>query len=267
MKKLLSTLLASAFLSSAAWATPSTTFWTPATTYVQPYLVPHLTYDSYVSEKSALQNTYGLTIGVLPWDKLQGEIGVDVLLPGYVGDNLLLNAKLGVPENAFGGWSPGISAGVYGVGFKSNWSDWDVLHAELSKTVPIVGTLVVGGYYALGPDTLFTSSAGEVNHAGFMGAWTSPDVNLGLTGLNKINFMADVQTGNNFLGAVGGGIGIFFTPAIDVLTGPVYFFDSKTTVQIPGPRVALPGSDWMWTVQLDVDFDLRSPKPAEPAKS
>jgi len=257
-----------------AYATPSTTFWTPATNYVQPYLVPHITYDNYVSERSALQNDWGLTLGVLPFEKLQAEIGIDSFMPGLANSNLYLNAKVGVPEGALGAWAPGLSAGIYGVGFKSDVSDFNILHAELGKTFPVIGNLTVGGYYGLN-DKLMVSSSGEKQQAGFMAAWTSPDINLNLPGLNKIVFLADVQTGKNAFGAAGGGIGLYFTPSIDILTGPVFFFDSNTTTQLFGPGIA-PGinkPDFLWTVQLDVDFDLRPAKAAaspaipEPSKS
>ncbi|WP_248344816.1 hypothetical protein [Anaeromyxobacter paludicola] len=264
----MSRLLAAAALllsATAARATSSTTFWTPATTYVQPYLVPHLTYDTYVSERSAFQNDYGLTVGVLPFEKLQAEVGIDSFMPGLASTNLYLNAKLGVPEGAFGEWSPGLSGGIYGVGFKSDVSDFDILHAELGKTFPMIGALTVGGYYGLN-DKLLVSSSGDVQRAGFMAGWTSPDVVLNLTGLNKINFTADVQTGKNAFGAVGGGIGLYFTPAIDILTGPVFFFDSNATTMLPGPGIRGTGRpDWLWTVQLDVDLDWHKLVPAAAA--
>ncbi len=246
MKKALKAMAAAAVLAAApaAWATSSTTFWTPATTYVQPYLVPHITYDTYVAEKGGLPNDYGLTVGVLPFEKLQAEVGVDSFLPGIAQNNLYLNGKLAIPEGALGKDLPGVSAGVFGLGFKKDVSDYNVLHAEIGKTFPIVGNLVVGGYYGLN-DKLFVSSKGKTEQAGLMAAWTSPDIVLDLPGLNKIVFLADVQTGNNSFGAVGGGIGLYFTPAIDILTGPVFFNDS-----------ALVKSDFMWSVQLDVDFDL-----------
>jgi hypothetical protein len=266
MKKALQVLAGAAILASAsaAHATPSTTFWTPATTYVQPYAVPHITYDTYVAEQSALQNTYGLTLGVLPFEKLNAEIGIDSFMPGLVTSNLFLNAKLGVPEGAYGEWFPGLSAGIYGVGFKSDISDFNVLHAEVGKTLPLVGNLTIGGYYGLN-DKLMISSTGEKNQAGFMASWTSPDININLPGLNKIVFLADVQTGKNAFGAVGGGVGFFFTPSIDILTGPVFFLDSKATTQVPGPGLSLANRpDWLWTVQLDIDFDLRPAKPAPP---
>ena len=66
------------------------------------------------------------------------------------------------------------------------------------------------------------------------------------------------MTGNNAFSAAGGGIGVYFTPAIDVITGPVFFLN----------RYAQPAqSNMMWTVQVDVDFDLGAKAPAEPAKS
>jgi hypothetical protein len=268
MKKLAQLLTICALLgaATAARATPSTTFWTPATTYVQPYLVPHITYDTYVAERSGFQNDYGLTIGVLPFEKLQAEVGFDSFMPGITASNLYLNGKLAIPEGALGAYVPGISAGIFGVGFKSDVSDYDILHAEISKAVPLIGTLTVGGYYGLN-EKLLVSSSGETQRAGLIAGWTSPDVVFNLPGLNKINFNADIQTGKNAFGAVGAGVGIYFTPSIDILTGPVFFFDSKTTAQVgpPGAAIGANRPDWLWTVQLDVDFDLRPAKPAAPA--
>jgi len=279
MKKALHALVVSSLLVSAtaAHATSSTTFWTPATTYVQPYLVPHVTYDTYVAEQSGFQNDYGLTIGFLPFEKLQGELGIDSFMPGLAKSNLYLNGKLALPEGAFGEYFPGISAGILGVGFKTDASNFDILHAEIGKTFPLIGNLVVGGYYGLN-DKLMISSDLKKEQSGFLAAWTSPDIVLNLPGLNKITLMADVQTGKNAFGAVGGGIGLYFTPSIDILTGPVFFFDSNATTQLAGPGLA-PGVNrpsMLWTVQLDIDFDLRPAKPAaapaaaatpEPAKS
>jgi hypothetical protein len=259
------TLLASA---TAAHATPSTTFWTPATTYVQPYLIPHITYDSYVGEQAQIQNDYGLTMGFLPFEKLQGEIGVDVFLPGVVnpntggkttvGDNTYLNLKLGIPESAYAPWQPGISAGIQSVGFAKDYSDFKHLHGEVGKTFDKIGNVTVGGYYGLN-DKLYVSSSGSKNQAGFMASYTTPDINLNLVGLNKITFMADYASGNNVFGAYGAAIGLYFTPAIDILTGPVWFNDKDLA------RATF-GSDFFWSVQLDVDIDFRKAPPPPPAK-
>jgi hypothetical protein len=79
-----------------------------------------------------------------------------------------------------------------------------------------------------------------------MASWTSPAWDVPL--VDKIALVADVQTGENALGGGGAGVGIYFTPAIVLLTGPVFFFESALQ---PG------GSSWLWTVQLDVDVTLR----------
>jgi len=273
MKKVLEVVVVAALLgtASAAYATPSTTYWTPATTYTQPFLIPHITYDTYVAEKGMLQNDYGLTIGVLPWEKLQGEVGVDVFMPtartpglplpsgkpAYTKDNTYLNAKLTLPENAFATWQPGVSVGIQSVGFTKNYSDYNHLHGTIAKTFPYVGNLGVGGYYG-GNKNLYVSSDGKTERSGFMVAWTSPDLNVKVTGLDKIVFIADYASGNNVFGAGGVGIGLYFTPAIDILTGPVWFNDSKLFK-------SLYGTDFMWTVQLDVDIDFSKPKPAPKA--
>lgn len=260
MKNALKAAAAAAVLATAstAWATPSTTFWTPATTYTQPLGVPHLTYDTYFGEQGALQIDTGLTVGVLALPKLQAEVGVDLFFPtltagGQLGtfDFAQVNGKLTLPESAFGSWSPALSVGIANVGFEKDVSDYNLIHATLGKTTPI-GLVGVGGYYGAGSEVLWTGSKGE-ERAGFMASWVSPDIKIGAPGLDKIIFLADVTTGNNWLGAVGGGIGLYFTPAIDVLMGPVFFLDKDFYASVGIP-------DWLWSVQLDVDFDLMKPK-------
>jgi hypothetical protein len=248
MKKALKAVLAAALLSTAtsAWATPSTAFWTPATTYVQPYLVPHLTYDTYFGEPSALPIDTGITIGVLPFEKLQAEIGFDLNYPGRTQNGFYLNAKIGVPEGALGEGFPGLSVGVQNVGFKKDVNNYDLFHGEVGKTLPF-GTIALGGYYGVTKALMLNPTTQKAQQAGFMGAYTTPDLTLNLPALNKINFTLDGMSGKNSFGAVGGCVGFYFTPAIDVLAGPVFFLNKD----------AQPGAaSWLWSVQLDVDTDF-----------
>jgi hypothetical protein len=271
------TLAAAVFLVAlAAHATPTTSFWAPSTTNIQPFLVPHLTYDTYFWNKPATGSngspiypvTTGLTMGVLPWDNLQLEVGFDLLLPGS--DPLLLNAKLGVPEDKLFAFQPSLAVGVFGVGTKTSsatalGTDYNILYAQMQHTLPSIGGYVsVGGYYAL-QDKLFQASDGSgTQRAGFIGGFVSPDIVVNAPWLQKITVTADVQTGKNAFGAAGGGLVFNFTDKIDVLTGPVYFFDSASQ---PG------GRQWFWTVQLDVDMPLTSapavvaPAPAPKAET
>src|SRR5712671_1306992 len=245
----------------AAQATPSTTFWAPSNTAIQPFLVPHITYDTYFWNRPAsgfngspiYPVTTGLTMGVLPFENLQLEVGFDLLLPGS--DPLLLNAKLGVPEDKLFAFQLSLAVGIFGVGTKTSsatalGTDYNILYAQMQHTLPSIGGYVsVGGYYAL-QDKLFQASDGSgTQRAGFIGGFVSPDIVVNAPWLQKITVTADVQTGKNAFGAAGGGLVFNFTDKIDVLTGPVYFFDAASQ---PG------GRQWFWTVQLDVDMPLTS---------
>ena len=241
--KLLAAIAATAAAATAS-ATPSTTYWTPATIYTQPYLVPHLTYDTYVAEQGMLANDYGLTVGVLPFEKLQAEVGVDVFSPGYTEDTVYLNGKVTLPEGALAAWQPGVSFGIQSVGFKGGISDYDHLHLTVGKTIPRVGTLAVGGYHGLTRALYVLPSETGAAQTGFMASYTSPDIEIGLPGLRKVVVVADYASGNNYFGGGGAGLAIYFTPAIDLITGPVWF-----------PRGAA-ATDFMWTFQIDVDVDL-----------
>lgn len=231
---------------ATANATPSTVFWTPATNYVQPYLVPHVTYDTYFAEAGAYPVITGLQMGVLPFEKLQAEVGFDIAYPGRGSAVLQLNGKLGVPEGAYTSWQPGISGGIMCAGVKKHVSTYDLLHAEIGKTVPHLGVVTVGAYYGI-DDVLFADEAGSVHRVGLIASYVTPDWNVKVPALTKVNAFADVQTGDNAFGAIGAGIGLYFTPAVDLLAGPVFFLNDKVQ---PG------GARWMWSMQLDVDLDI-----------
>jgi len=250
---------------TASRATPTTTFWAPSTTAIQPFLVPHVTYDTYFWKGTPTGQagspvypiTTGLTMGVLPWETLQLEVGFDLLLPSS--DPFLFNAKLGFPEDKLFAYQPSLAVGIMGVGTKKSTdtalgTDYNILYGQLQHTLPVVGGYVsVGGYYAL-QEKLFQASDGSgTQRAGFMGGFMSPDIKIDAPWLLKMNVTADVQTGKNVFGAAGGGLYFYFTDKIDLLTGPVYFFDPASQ---PG------GRQWYWTVQLDIDLPLRSPAPA-----
>lgn len=274
MKKVfyLLTICAAFGWAGAARATPSTTVWAPSTTYIQPYLVPHVTYDTYFGKgpapgalnSPAYPTTTGLTMGVLPWEKLNLEVGFDLMLP--LNDPFMLNAKLGTPEGTFFAGSPSLAVGIYGVGTKSDVSNYNILYGQLQKSLPWGGFLSVGGYYGAGSPVLWTELAddgtptGNLNRAGFIGGAASPDINIDIPGLKKIFLSADVQTGKNVFGAAGGAINFFFTDSIGILTGPVFFFDKGAQ---PGQR------DFMWTIQADLDITLFKPAaaPAPPAEA
>ena len=138
-------------------------------------------------------------------------------------------------------------------------TQFSILHAEMGETF-FFGNVTVGGYYgAGGVGALWSDVDGvPVTRGGFIGSYITPDIVLDLKGLNRINFFADIQTGKNAYGAVAGGIGVYFTPSIDILTGPVFFLNKDAQ---PG------GQGIMWSVQLDIDLDFGAKPPPEPVKA
>jgi hypothetical protein len=232
-----------------AHATPSTVFWSPGTAAVQGFGVMHGTYDTYFGTDGLYPIDLGLTIGVLPLQKLQAEVGVDLVYPTLSGDGglsfpIYFNAKLGSPEDVFFEGPPGWSAGIYNLGVESDVTDYDMLQGAIGKTLPYIGTLSAGAYYGLN-DTLLRNADGEKKQFGVMAGWASPAIDV--PKIDKLVLCWDVQSGDNAFGATGGGAAIYFTPTVALLTGPVIFFASELQ---PGQ------SSWMWSAQLDVDVDL-----------
>ncbi len=235
--------------SSRAAATPSTTVWAPATPALQGFGVLHLTYDTYFASEGLYPVDLGLTIGILPWRDLQLEVGVDVLYPTSDGEEglsvpIYFNGKIGTPEDTFFAGQPGWSVGIYNAGVESDVTDYNVLYAVLGKTIGGAGTLSAGGYYGTN-DSLMVDSSGEEAQVGLLASYVTPAIDL--PRIDKMVLAADVQTGENALGAVGAGVSIYFTPAVALLTGPVFFLE---------PEVQPGASDWMWSAQLDVDIDF-----------
>lgn len=249
---LAATLLGAGIVAAAprpVHATPSTNFWAPSTPAVQPFGVLHVTYDTYFGSKAAYPIDTGLTIGILPGSRLQAEAGFDLFYPTIsagsgVGLPLVLNGKIGSPEDAWFKGQPAWSVGVFGVGFETDVNDQNALYGVLGRTIPGLGSAQLGVYYGLN-ERLFRSADGHDARLGLLAGYVSPAVDVPV--IDKLVFTWDVQSGSHALGATGGGAYLYITPAVDLLTGPVFFFEKDLQ---PG------GASWMWSLQLDVDLDL-----------
>jgi hypothetical protein len=193
----------------------------------------------------------GLTMGVLPWKGFQLEVGFDLFYPsvsasGPIDLPIVFNAKVGAPEDVYFKGQPAWSFGIYEMGLEEDYNDQNVLYANVGKTIPHFGVAAIGGYYGLNED-LFLSSTGQDERGGFMASWQSPSIDV--PKIDKIVLAWDIQTRKNVLGATGGGAYVYFTPSIDLLMGPVFYFDEALQ---PG------GSSWLWSMQLDVDLSFVS---------
>ena len=285
MKRLERTIIPIVFLSllveGTVLATPSTTYWTTATSDVQPFNVWHIGVDNYFrlyqtqqdiekGQGAALPTDVGLTVGVLPFEKLNMEVGIDYLGPATfahptlrsMGSSVLFNAKLGTPEGAFlGSWFPAFNVGIFNVGTKSQVTSMNIVDFLVGKTLGPFGRIHGGGYYGNPGSVLMNKngcvpgatrslpcSAGQAadhqNTGGMVGYdygfWKVKDKEG--NEYNKWVLAADYASGKNYIGGGGFGMYHYFTKDISLLTGPVWFNDHAINGQ------------WKWTVQLDINF-------------
>ena len=249
-----------------AHATPSTTYWTPMTLDIQSYGVTHIGVDNYfsvgnkTSDEPAINNSFatdiGLTVGVLPFEKLQMEIGVDYLEPSDY--PVYFNAKIGTPEDALFKWFPALQVGIFNAGTKKNdvgtkkkdagqqnGTDQNIVYGVIGKTIPYLGRLSAGPY--TGNSSVLRSGTGDVQDKGFMVAFDRGFFSIKDkegNEFNKIVFAADYASGKNAIGGGGFGLYYFFTKDISLLTGPVWFNDTDVNGR------------WKWTVQLDINVPV-----------
>ncbi|MBI5025306.1 MAG: hypothetical protein HZC12_00975, partial [Nitrospirae bacterium] len=152
IKVLAITLMVLVLFAGIAHATPSTQIWIPSTD-VQPFKKMHLGIDTYIKTESQdgtkepTVTNLGLTMGVLPYEKIQMEVGIDYRDTG--GNHtypLLFNAKLGVPEGVLFKESPALSVGGYDFGTKHNVTDYNIVYGLVAKTFGKLGRLSAGYY-------------------------------------------------------------------------------------------------------------------------
>jgi hypothetical protein len=242
----------------SAFATPSTTFWTPMTLDIQSYGIVHLGIDNYFRVNRPLTGTDSAfftdftapTVGVLPFKKIQMEMGVDYFANSahpWFG-----NAKLGSPEGSFFKNQPAIEVGIYDVGGKfgarpgdpNGRLDFDVLYGVIGKSFPVIGRISVGPYF--GNHATLVNSGGKAENLGFMAAFDHSFFPVkdkdGAVQYSKVVYAVDYQSGKNALGAYGTGLYYFFTPDISLLVGPTFFNDR------------LLNGGWRMSTQLDINL-------------
>jgi len=253
MKKKLTVLTLLAvlmFMSGIAHATPSTTYWTPMTVDIQPYGVLHIGVDNYftVFRKAAdgggsFPTDFGLTMGVLPFEKVQMEIGFDLLESSNY--PLYFNAKIGAPEDVLFKGSPTLQLGIFNVGTKNNVTNQNVVFVVIGKTIPGIGRISAGPY--IGNKKVLIDKNGDKENTGIMVAFDRgfmPVKDKNGNEYNKLVFAADYASGKNAIGGGGAGLYYYFTKNISLLTGPVWFNEE-----------AINGK-WKWTIQLDINLPL-----------
>ncbi len=223
MKKLsflIFTLIGLLLLNSNAIATPSTNYWTPATTDIQPFGILHIGIDNYFTVFKKAKNggdsfatDVGLTIGVLPFEKLQMEVGVDLNEPTDY--PISFNAKIGTPESALFKESPALNIGIFNVGTKKDETNQNILYGLVGKTIPVLGRLHVGPY--IGNRKTLVDKHGDKKNIGFMIGFDRgffPAKDKEGNEYKRLVLAADYASGKNSIGGGGAGLYYYFTKDI-----------------------------------------------------
>jgi hypothetical protein len=227
-----------------AMATPSTQIWIPSTD-VQAFKTLHLGLDNYLRTSSGDSETrpnvydLGITAGILPFEKVQAEIGIDYLVNGVSGyDNhpLYFNAKLGTPEGSLFTHSPALAVGGYNIGTNSDSdsafrTDMNLVYGLVAKTLPVVGRFSAG-YYTGNDDVL-----GDDND-GVLLSWDRTMSEIS----DKLWVAADYQGGDNSMGAFSFGASWAFSKNVSVILG----YDIYNEKSLAGQNT--------FTTQVDINF-------------
>ncbi len=232
--------------SGIALATPSTQIWIPSTD-VQGYKTLHLGIDNYIrtTSQGSWPNTYdiGLTAGVLPFEKVQAEVGIDYIDAGTnTGTDqhpIFFNAKLGTPEDSLFKFSPALAVGIYNVGTQTSgpgMTKQNMVYGLLARTLPVVGRISAGGYH--GSSSVLVDENGKSANDGVLLSWDRTMAEIS----DKLWMAVDYQSGNSALGALNFGVSWNFSKNVSVIFG----YDIYNNVKTGGKNT--------FNTQLDINF-------------
>lgn len=246
----------------SALATPSTQIWIPSPD-VKGFKDIHIDVDNYMRfspKPDAGPNYYnlGLSAGVLPFENIKLEVGIDMLMTSLQNDNqfdnhpFYFNAKLGTPEDAFGiKGLPAFAVGAYNLGtydkpeVNAVSTRQNIVYGLVGKTLPVIGRLSAGGYY--GSQRALALGTNQKNsNSGILASWdrSMPEIS------DKLWLAVDYMSGNNANGEVSVGGSWAFNKNVSLIAGVVFFnpfYSPSQGETIPGGKPAL-------TTQLDIAF-------------
>lgn len=251
MKKYLAIIIVIYSITSEyTFSTPSTQIWIPSTDF-QKWKTMHLGLDNYIRTskidgvRGAGMYDLGFTTGLLPFQKFQGEIGVDYLSMGdsnYDDFPVYFNAKIGFPESALFKGSPAIAIGAYNVGTKKNLTNYNIVYGLIAKTIPILGR-VSAGYYTGNDKVLVDENLNKAN-SGVLLSWDRTMSEIS----DKLWMAVDYQGGKNYLGALSFGASWAFSSNVSVIFGYDIYNNKKAYYNTNNQNANT------FTAQVDINF-------------
>jgi hypothetical protein len=236
---------------TVASATPSTQIWIPSTD-VQAYKTFHLGFDTYIrantnddGSRTAPVVVIGPTVGILPFQKVQAEVGFDVISAGGDADKYPLygHFKLGTPEDSLFKLSPAVAVGMYNIGTKSGdarqgelATNQDIAYALVARTIPVIGRLSAG--YFTGNKKVLLDENGNSDEKGVLLSWDRTMTEIS----DKLWVAVDYQGSKSALGALSFGASWAFAKNVSVILG----YDIYNKKETGGQNTV--------TMQLDINF-------------
>lgn len=242
----------------AALATPSTQIWIPSTD-IQAFKTVHLGIDNYFRASSepgfrdANVMDIGPEVGILPFEKIQAEIGFDYLTIGQNPNEnhpFSFNAKIGTPEDSLFKFSPALAVGIYNCG-PTNYGKLDgignprapfitsgqnIVYGLVARTLPIIGRISAGGYH--GSQRALVDERGHSANDGVLVSWDRTISEIS----DKLWLAVDYMGGNNVDGAVNFGFSWAFSKNVSV----IFAYDIYKDKGLSGANT--------FTTQLDINI-------------
>ena len=191
----------------------------------------------------------GVTTGLLPFENLKMEAGVDYVTSNLQDDNagdnhpIYFNGKVGTPEDAFGiKGLPAFAAGAYNLGTYDKpelgiSTRQNIVYGLVAKTLPVIGRLSAGGYHgsehALGKDAA----------SGALASWDRTITEVS----DKLWLGVDYMSGKNANGELSFGASWTFCKQVTLLAGVVFFNPFAGSGNLPGGKPA-------YTAQVTVNL-------------
>jgi hypothetical protein len=148
------------------------------------------------------------------------------------------NAKVAIPEDAYGAYFPAAAFGIYDLGTESDKTDYNILYGKAAKTLK-VGDINLGRFslgYFWGNGKLLLDKNGERDNNGVLCAWERTMTEIS----DKLWVCAEYQGTYSSYGAFNLGFSWNFTKDVAVLCG-YQFYNNRDLADTA-------------TIQLDINF-------------
>jgi len=252
-----------ALASSGAMALPTGQIWIPSTDAkgFKEVTVNVINVARFSSKADAGANSYdvGVVAGVLPFEAVKMEIGVDYLTTGgkagfeYADSHpFLFNAKLATAEDAGFKGMPSFAVGAYNLGTYDKpevglSTRQNITYGLVAKTLPVIGRVSAGGY--IGAKRALANGTNTISSNMNSGIMASLDRSIPEIS-DKLWMAVDYMSGNNGNGQVGVGASWAFNKQVTVLAGLQVF----NPFYKPTGGESLPGGKPAFTTQLFINF-------------